>query len=496
MRARVRQTGLKQREPLIWLSGADPDTLARSPRERRKYSGLGGIVLTTSVMAALSAGFALHNGVRAPLWAAVPIAALWGLAIANLDRWLVAASARRDKWWQNLGTLVPRLLLALVIGAVVSTPLVLWIFNREIQAQIAQTQRDDRNTFEQKLLTDSRYAGLPKLQADVTRLQQIANGSVTADLVSKDPAVVRAQGEFNRLDARFSAAQASAICEFDGTCGTKEQGGGSAYQTKLRVANELRAQRAAAKRTLDAAKATAQARQVRASGGEQANAKAELVTRQAQLTQLTQQREQEVQQFRAKSADNRGLLAQLQALSKITDANGTLKTAYLTLLVFITAIEILPVLTKFLLNIGPASAYDEILASGEQRDVETARQSFAYERERHQEELRARKEKEKELLERVAEREAAIQEEVKQRELDEMRRAAMGQPSAAHADNATRRWRLRFPGQRQEQTPAPGYTAWPADEQPTRPFSAAEPVPEETAVPSGDEESSPRWRFN
>jgi len=25
---------------LIWLSGADPDTLSRSPREKRKYSGL------------------------------------------------------------------------------------------------------------------------------------------------------------------------------------------------------------------------------------------------------------------------------------------------------------------------------------------------------------------------------------------------------------------------------------------------------------------------
>src|SRR5687768_9331685 len=175
---------------LIWLSGADPDTLSRSPREKRKYSGLGGVVLTTACMAGLSAGFALHSGVRAPLVVAVVIALLWALAIANLDRWLVAAAGRRELWWQNLATLVPRVLLALVIGAVVSTPLVLWIFQREIQAQLTVTQQVERNTYEQKLRTDARFAVIPDLQAEVTRLQQVAAGSLVSDLVGKDPAVV------------------------------------------------------------------------------------------------------------------------------------------------------------------------------------------------------------------------------------------------------------------------------------------------------------------
>jgi len=481
------------RGPLIWLSGADPETLARSPRERRKYSGLGGIVLTTSCMAALSAAFAMRNGMRAPLWAAVPIAALWGLAIANLDRWLVAAAARRARWWQNLTTLVPRLLLALVIGAVVSTPLVLWIFHREIEAQVTQTQQDNRDRFEKDLRADARFAGLPQLEADVARLQRVADGTLTDDLAGKDPAVIQAREDFDKLDERYSAAQASAVCEFDGTCGTKKKGGGAAYQTKVKVADELRTRRDAAKRKLDAAVAAALARQDKAAGSEQATARGDLATKQAELARLTAQKQREQEQFLADSGNDRGLLAQLEALSVITDKNPTLKIAYLTLLLFITAIEIMPVLTKFLLNIGPSSAYDEILASAEAADVATARTSFEFERAQHEQRLRARAEKQRERVDEVAEHEVAVQTELRRRELDEMRTAA-----------PERRWGLRFPGQRRDgqrrdsrRRDTTEYTRWPDDEQPTRPLGADRTGTGPSSPAASDEgDTGPRWRFN
>jgi hypothetical protein len=205
---------------LIWLSGADPDSLARSPRETRKYSGLGGVVLTTACMAGVSAGFALHTGVRAPLAVAVVVALLWGLAIANLDRWLVAAAGRRDKWWQNLALLLPRVVLALVIGAVVSTPLVLWIFQREIQAQMTLTQQAQRHAFERNLLVDARFVGIPQLEAEVARLEKVAAGSVTDDVVGTDPDVVRTKTAYEAADEKYAKARESALCEFDGSCGS------------------------------------------------------------------------------------------------------------------------------------------------------------------------------------------------------------------------------------------------------------------------------------
>lgn len=462
---------------LIWLSGADPDTLSRSPRERRKFSGLGGVVLTTSCMAAVSAAFALRNGVRAPLGAALVVALLWGVAIANLDRWLVAAATRRERWWQNLATLVPRFLLALVIGAVVSTPLVLWIFQSEIQAQLTVTQQAERNVFETNLRTDARFAAIPQLEKDVAALQKVAVGAAAGGSVADDPAVARAQADFDRLDKQYSAAQASAICEFDGTCGTGKKGGGSAYKTKLRVAQDLRAQRDAARDRLDAAQNKALAEQSETASGQQADARRDLPARQAELARLKLLKTQEEDRYLIDSRNDRGLLAQIEALSTITDSNGTLKTAYLTLLLFITAIEILPVFTKFLLNIGRASAYDEILASAERTDVEVAKTNLRLERER----------REKEYAER-AEKEAVVDADLRDREIARWRaeevRRLRGERTKPLAGT---RWWQSLPGQRAERSRTVGYSEWPEDEE--RDGSAAE------TTSFGGEGTDTGWRF-
>jgi hypothetical protein len=462
---------------LIWLSGADPDTLSRSPRERRKFSGLGGVVLTTSCMAAISAAFALHNGVRAPLWAAIVVALLWGLAIANLDRWLVAAATRRDRWWQNLATLVPRLLLALVIGAVVSTPLVLWIFQSEIQAQLTVTQQAERNAFETNLRGDARFAAIPQLEKDVAGLQKVAVGAAAGGSVADEPAVAQAQAEFDRLDKQYSTAQAGAICEFDGTCGTGKKGGGSAYRTKLKVAQDLRAQRDAAKDKLDTAQNAALAEQSETASGQQADARRDLPAKQAELARLKLLKTQEEDRYLVDSRNDRGLLAQIEALSTITDSNATLKTAYLTLLLFITAIEILPVFTKFLLNIGRPSAYDEILASAERTDVEVAKTNLKRERER----------REKEYAER-AEKEAVVDADLRDREIarwraEEVRR--LGGRRTAPA--ATSRWWQSLPGQRAQRSRTVGYTEWPEGE------DRDGPAAETTSF--GGDGTDTGWRF-
>jgi len=490
-----KRPGLPRRGLLIWLSGADPDTLARSPREKRKYSGLGGVVLTTSCMAGLSAGFALHSGVRAPLAVAVVIALLWALAIANLDRWLVAAAGRRERWWQNLATLVPRVLLALVIGAVVSTPLVLWIFQREIQAQLTVTQQAERNTYEQQLRSDARFAVIPGLAAEVARLQQVAAGSLVGDLVSGDPAVVREQAEYDALDKRYSEARARAIAEFDGTDGTRQKGGGPAYKTKLRAAGELRDQRDAAKERLERAKAAALDRQQSASTREQATAQTGLAVKEAELARLKSLKQAEEDRFLIDSGNDRGLLSQLEALGRITDSNATLKTAYLTLLLFITAIEILPVLTKFLLNVGPPTTYDEILATAERNDVQAARVRLEFEREQERRELEAQSRRQEDIRRETAGRQTHVQTEIRNRELDRWHSAELHRLNGGRRE-ATARRTLRFPGPRRARPDRAGYTEWPADEPVTRPAgpgtSLAVPEPENETRTSG---TTSRWRF-
>jgi hypothetical protein len=112
------------------------------------------------------------------------------------------------------------------------------------------------------------------------------------------------------------------------------------------------------------------------------------------------------------------------------------------------------VLTKFLLNIGPASAYDEILASAERTDVEVAKANLARERER----------REKEFAERAV-REAAIDDELRDRELAFRRSDELKRLRGQRGNPATtgRRWPM-LPGQRDEPPATDGYREWPEDE--------------------------------
>src|SRR5258708_3159287 len=141
---------------LIWLSGAQPDILAQCKQDRPKYIGVGSAVLVTSSVAVVSmtfalhialppnfplplpfaSPFALHIALAAKFPVAVPFAFAWGLAIMSLDRWLVVSLVRQSPLRYFLLAL-PRLLLGLLFGVIISTPLTLQIFHVEIDNQIA-----------------------------------------------------------------------------------------------------------------------------------------------------------------------------------------------------------------------------------------------------------------------------------------------------------------------------------------------------------------------
>src|SRR5437764_14088617 len=108
---------------LVRLSGADEDQLARVPQDRPKYVGMGGAVLTTAGMAMLASTLALSMALRVNFLVALLFGIAWGIAILNLDRWLIATQHQSKR--QTLALALPRFVLAVVIGAVMSTPLVL-----------------------------------------------------------------------------------------------------------------------------------------------------------------------------------------------------------------------------------------------------------------------------------------------------------------------------------------------------------------------------------
>ena len=145
----------------LWIcSGVNRKILRQCPTDYAKYAGIGGTIFFTAVMASLSGGYALYKvfaneinsetDMTAVLLASV-FGIIWGLMIFNLDRFMVntmySDGTHRiiKEEWKGAA---PRLVLAVFIGIVISTPIELRIFKDKIQAQLiidqgAETQKMD-----------------------------------------------------------------------------------------------------------------------------------------------------------------------------------------------------------------------------------------------------------------------------------------------------------------------------------------------------------------
>lgn len=120
---------------LLICSGANLHILRKTPSEWNKFSGIGGIVLFTAIFATLSAGYAIFT-VFDDIWISVGFAILWGLMIFNLDRYIVSSIKKTGTWYSQLLMSIPRLILAAFLGIIISKPLELKIFEKEVNKQL------------------------------------------------------------------------------------------------------------------------------------------------------------------------------------------------------------------------------------------------------------------------------------------------------------------------------------------------------------------------
>lgn len=141
---------------LWWCAGADRRVLTECTyADYVKYSGLGGIVLATGLLAMLSMGFALSR-VFESLAVAIPIGLLWGCIIFNLDRFVVSSTGKGDGKhtisWGEFWHALPRLFMATMIGFTISAPLEVYIFQKEIDKQWEIRKDEERASIRQKLI--------------------------------------------------------------------------------------------------------------------------------------------------------------------------------------------------------------------------------------------------------------------------------------------------------------------------------------------------------
>ncbi|MCW2881171.1 MAG: hypothetical protein JWQ95_5271 [Sphaerisporangium sp.] len=133
------------------FTGVDEKILASVPQERSRYTSLGGIVVSTALIAGASVMGALTLLSQASPLYLVPVAVLWGLIITNVDRFLITSLHGDNDGWSRWGNVLIRLALAVVIGIFIAEPLTLKIFQERLDRQI-MVERDQAIS-----LTESRY---------------------------------------------------------------------------------------------------------------------------------------------------------------------------------------------------------------------------------------------------------------------------------------------------------------------------------------------------
>ncbi|MBR1889176.1 MAG: DUF4407 domain-containing protein [Alloprevotella sp.] len=130
----------------LWIcAGANREVLRQCPTDYSKYAGIGGTILFTALMAMLSGGYALFTVFKSQMLA-VLFGVFWGLLIFNLDRFIVntmysdgKVTISRREFYSGL----PRIIMAIFLGVIISTPLELKIYEDGINNEIEHMKEEE-----------------------------------------------------------------------------------------------------------------------------------------------------------------------------------------------------------------------------------------------------------------------------------------------------------------------------------------------------------------
>ena len=356
---------------------------------------------------------------------------------------LVVSMKRQAGWSQSLLVALPRLILAVLLGAVISMPLVLQVFQSEIDAELEVMRREAVAEAQVALDTNERYARIPGLQQQVAQLIPRTLGNVDAD-----PEVARLAQELGTKEQEFREAELALQCERDGRpdCGSGTAGDGPRSAEKADRVERLRGEAAALREQYDAATAAAQER-IR-TGGDAATeaARAELAAAQADLTAIQEEKTAAERAVVSAEAGNRGLSARLEALHRLGGSNPTLGAAHLALFLLFAAVEVLPVLSKLLTELGPKTLYERLAESREERTFASESETSAQDQRISdmQADLRVRLEQERadaqvEIQRRANERLIERQEAISARAID-----TWAEVASRHTDAELAAWYARY----------------------------------------------------
>lgn len=300
---------------LVICSGSSITLLEKSPTEINKHAGIGGVILFTAILASLSSGYALYS-VFDNFWAAAGFGLLWGLMIFNLDRFIVASMRKSGNFFRQFLAATPRIILAALLGIVISKPLELRIFEKEIDKQLNVIINRNKT-----VLQDSVNLRYTQLSGNFSKERnEIYN-------------------RINSLRGEYNTASSELEKEVVGTA-TETTTGKEGYGPNAKRKDELKK---AKKEELDAYISQMQPR---------------LSELDKEVDNLSTQKQKELDATKPVEENYTGFAARMQALSELSKSNDILGLASLFIMGVFISLEMAPVLVKL---IAPKGPYDYLL---------------------------------------------------------------------------------------------------------------------------------------
>ncbi|MCH7413659.1 DUF4407 domain-containing protein [Belliella sp. R4-6] len=306
---------MKKVTQFFWFcSGANFNLLKKAPTDGNKYFGIGGTIFFTGLLATISAGYALMT-VFQSIWYAIGFGIIWGLMIFNLDRFIVSSMRKRAKSWSEWKMAIPRLIMAIILALVISKPLELKIFEREINRKLDEKKSE--------MIAQSK--------------ESLKNGFTEIDALEGQKDSLRSElrnavGYRDRLQQEYDYERFGT--KTDGTSGIIGLGSN---------AKKKEQQLDAAQQNLDLLNQTYQE-------------KIDLLEQEIQ--RYVALREAEFTKIQPNIDGFDGMAARIDALSVLTQESQAMKMANLMIILLFVAVETAPIFVKLISLRGP---YDDLL---------------------------------------------------------------------------------------------------------------------------------------
>jgi hypothetical protein len=369
-----------RRTSLAVLGGARPDAIEGAPGDRQAYSAMALILMFTATVAALSMAFALGMVFHADWYWFIPVGIFWGAGIFAIDRALTIQLTNTKGAWRTTFAVVPRILLAAILGAVISTPVTLQIFAPEISAQILVMEGEARTAFAEQLASDPVLATEDDVRATIASSQAVIDTSDAVDPLD-DPTYAAAKAAEDAALADLNAKTAAWQAEANGTGGSGQVGAGAVTDIARQAVDAAQVIYDQAQEATAAALTTAQTALGSQLAESKTTAQAALTKAQKQLATIEQRKDDFQAQVDAAVSSSDGISNRLTALDRLSAESPSAGLAHVMVFLLFFAIELLPVIIKLLRGLGnKESVHDETAREHDRTEINRVHQQFALER--------------------------------------------------------------------------------------------------------------------